>query len=58
MRHLFGPALMLVFGAMVTWLTATALEQYVLDVRHRTTLTQGVVPKPALQRAADEHRMF
>jgi len=48
---------MLVFGAMVTWLTATALEQYVLD-RHRTTLAQDVVPKPALQKAADDHRMF
>ena len=57
MRHLFGPALMLVFGAMVTWLTATALEQYVLD-RHRATLAQDVVPKPALQKAADDHRMF
>lgn len=57
MRHLFGPALMLAFGATVTWLAATALEQYALD-RHRTTVAQGVVPRPALQKAADEHRMF
>jgi hypothetical protein len=57
MRHLLGPALMLVFGAMVTWLAATALEQYALD-RHGMTLAQDAGAKPVLQRTAGEQRMF
>jgi len=57
MRHLLGPALMLVFGAMVMWLTATALEQYALD-RHGMMLVQDAGAKPVLQRTAGEQRMF
>jgi hypothetical protein len=57
MRHLFGPALMLGLGAMVTWFAATALEQYTLD-RHRTTVAQDLISRPAFQRTASEQRMF